>query len=160
MRGVPSAEPEAADREEKQQRQTDFLAGVAEYGVAGLLEGRLDWTDWLEQASRHGRYGFTNTLLIPAQRPAATDVCSYDDWLKRGRQVRRGETSIRILSRSGRPRPVFDIEQADGPVTEKAAVGSTSEGVARLARLTTDLGLYLDREQGWTHGCRPGPART
>ncbi|MER6808131.1 toprim domain-containing protein [Spirillospora sp. NPDC000708] len=151
MSGPVPAGDHDADPGEKRQRQLDFLQGVAEYGVAGLLDGRLEWTAWLEQASRHGRYGFTNTLLIPAQRPAATDVRSYDDWKKQGRQVLRGETGIRILSRSGKPRPVFDIEQTDGAALELPEPASTSEGLARLARLTGDLGLYLDRGQGWTY---------
>ncbi|GAA2127176.1 toprim domain-containing protein [Actinomadura napierensis] len=151
MSGTSSARHQEAGREEQRQRQLDFLDGVAEYGVSGLLEGRLGWVQWLEQASRHGRYGFTNTLLIPAQRPAATDVRSYDDWLERGRQVRRGEIGIRILSRSGKPRPVFDIGQTDGAALEKFTPVSTSEGLARLARLIADLGLYLDRGQGWTY---------
>ncbi|GAA0241346.1 hypothetical protein GCM10009527_042430 [Actinomadura nitritigenes] len=151
MSGPSSPEHHAADSEEKQQRQLDFLHGITDYGVAALLDGRLGWAAWLEQASRYGRYGFTNTLLIPAQRPTATDVRSYDDWLKRGRQVRRGESSIRILSRSGKPRPVFDVEQTDGAALEEAAPVPTATGLARLARLTGDLGVYLDRGQGWTY---------
>jgi DNA primase len=147
---VPAGDREAV-QEEKRQRQVDFLQGIAEYGVAGLLDGRLGWAVWLEQASRHGRYGFTNTLLIPAQKPAATDVRSYDDWKQQGRHVLRGETGIRILSRSGKPRPVFDIEQTDGAVLEASEAVSPSEGLARLARLTSDLGLYLDRGQGWIY---------
>jgi DNA primase len=151
MSGPVPARDQEAEPGEKQQRQLDFLQGIAEYGVAGLLDGRLEWAAWLEQASRHGRYGFTNTLLIPAQRPAATDVRSYDDWKKQGRHVLRGETGIRILSRSGKPRSVFDIEQTDGAAPEVSEPVSTSEALARLARLTGDLGLYLDRGQGWTY---------
>lgn len=150
MSGPPSSEKEVVGFE-KRQPELDFLDGLAEYGVAALLDGRLGWAAWLTQVSRHGRYGFTNTLLIPAQRPAATDVRSYDDWLRRGRQVRRGESSIRILSRSGRPRPVFDVEQTDGAAIEEAAPVSTTAGMARLARLTGGLGVYLDRGQGWTY---------
>ncbi|MVZ99038.1 toprim domain-containing protein [Actinomadura sp. LD22] len=146
-----SPEQEETGSEEKRQRQLDFLGGIAEYGVAALLDGRLGWAAWLEQASRHGRYGFTNTLLIPAQRPTATDVRSYDDWLKLGRQVRRGETSICILSRSGKPRPVFDVEQTDGAAIEDAVPVPTATGLTRLGRLTADLGVYLDRGQGWTY---------
>ncbi|QKG20121.1 toprim domain-containing protein [Actinomadura verrucosospora] len=146
-----SPEHEETGPEDKRQRQLDFLDGIAENSVAALLDGRLGWVAWLEQARRHGRYGFINTLLIPAQRPAATDVRSYDDWLKRGRQVLRGETGLRILSRSGKPRPVFDIAQTDGAAIEEAAPVSTAEGLARLARLTGDLGVYLDRGQGWTY---------
>ncbi|HEU5023593.1 MAG TPA: toprim domain-containing protein [Spirillospora sp.] len=142
---------ERPDPEDKRRLHRDFLQEVAEYGVSGLLEGRLAWTEWLRQAALHGRYGFVNTLLIPAQRPTATDVRSYDDWVKQGRQVRRGETGIRILSRSGKPRPVFDIAQTSGGPIEEPAPVTASDGLTRLIRLTADLGLYLDRGQGWTY---------
>ncbi|MGI5325045.1 toprim domain-containing protein [Actinomadura nitritigenes] len=151
MSGPSSAGQDWADPEEKRPLRSDFLQGVAEYGLSGLLEGRLGWTEWLRQAGLHGRFGFANTLLIPAQRPTATDVRHYDDWVKQGRQVRRGETGIRVLSRSGRPRPVFDIAQTSGGPIEAPAPVAASDGLARLVRLTADLGLYLDRGQGWAY---------
>ncbi|WP_067466063.1 toprim domain-containing protein [Actinomadura macra] len=136
--------------DEQQRHRLEALQGITDHMVARLASGRLTWDEWLEQASRHGRYGFPNTLLIPAQRPTATDVGSYNAWQKRGRQVRRGETGIRIISTRGRPRTVFDMEQTDGEVIEKAPI-SPAEGLRRLAGLAADLGLYLDRGQGWTY---------
>jgi hypothetical protein len=78
-------------------------------------------------------YSLSNTLLILAQRPGATTVASYRRWLDLGRQVRRGETALRIWAPSTRRErdaetgdegqtvrrwvlvPVFDIAQTEGP---------------------------------------------
>ncbi|MFA1544580.1 toprim domain-containing protein [Actinomadura monticuli] len=140
---------------EQQRHGIDVLHGITDHMVARLAGGHLPWDEWLEQASCHGRYGFTNTLLIPAQRPTATDVRSYDAWQKRGRQVRRGETGIRIISTRGRARTVFDIDQTDGEAIAREPT-SPSEGLHRLSRLASDLGLYVDRGQGWTYLGEPG----
>jgi antirestriction protein ArdC len=48
--------------------------------------------------SRFYRYSFGNTLLIGWQRPDASLVAGYRRWLELGRQVRKGETGIRILA--------------------------------------------------------------
>ncbi|MEU8803280.1 toprim domain-containing protein [Spirillospora sp. NPDC048819] len=140
---------------EEQARRLGILQGIADHAVTCLTDGRLEWETWLEHASRHGRYGFTNTLLIPAQRPSATDVRSYDAWQKEGRQVRRGETGIRIISTRGKPRTVFDVEQTDGEAIEKELF-SPAVGLRGLSKLAADLGLYVDRGQGWTYLGRPG----
>lgn len=57
-----------------------------------------DWTRWLQTASRFHNYSFGNVLLIGAQRPDATRVAGYRTWQALGRQVRKGETGIRILA--------------------------------------------------------------
>ncbi|MES9541853.1 toprim domain-containing protein [Actinomadura sp. NPDC000600] len=140
---------------EEQHRRLGVLQGIAEHSIARLVDGSLAWEVWLRDASRHGRYGFTNTLLIPAQRRSATDVRSYDTWQTDGRQVRRGETGIRIISKRGKPRTVFDVEQTDGePVTKEPL--SPPYGLQTLARLAADLGFYVDRGQDWTYLGHPG----
>ncbi|TDD71114.1 toprim domain-containing protein [Actinomadura rubrisoli] len=145
-----SSEGEQTAQADDQGRRLDILQGIANHTVTRLADGRLRWDAWLEQASRHVRYGFTNTLLIPAQRPSATDVRSYDAWQKQGHQVRRGETGIRIISTRGKPRPVFDVEQTDGEPIEERLL-TPAEGLGRLSQLAADLGLYIDRGQGWTY---------
>ncbi|MEU8305952.1 toprim domain-containing protein [Actinomadura sp. NPDC048955] len=151
---APSGDERLA-QEEEQHRQLGVLHGIAEHSVGRLVDGSLAWDDWLRDASRHGRYGFINTLLIPAQRRSATDVRSYDVWQERGRQVRRGETGVRIISMRGNPRAVFDIEQTDGePITKESF--SPAEALQKLSRLAADLGFYVDRGQDWTYLGRPG----
>ncbi|MEV5830484.1 toprim domain-containing protein [Spirillospora sp. NPDC052242] len=140
---------------EEQQRRLDVLEGIAAHAAVRLVSGKLPWNVWLENASQHGRYGFTNTLLIPAQRRTATDVRSYEGWRKVGRQVRRGETGIRILSTRAKVRSVFDIEQTDGNPLDLPAE-RLPEGLERLLQIAADLDLYVDRGRGWTYLGRPG----
>lgn len=71
-------------------------------------------------------YSDRNAYRIGMQRPGATDVRGYREWLAHGRQVRKGETGIAILAPitrvgdgddpelvSVRVVYVFDVEQTD-----------------------------------------------
>ena len=80
------------------------LHGMLAERVSELGSGR-EWQAWLRFASSFTTYAFSNTILIWAQRPDATMVAGYRAWQDKGRQVRRGETAIRIL----------------GPVTRRVA---------------------------------------
>ncbi|NKZ03276.1 toprim domain-containing protein [Actinomadura latina] len=151
---TPSFKDEQLAQAEGQRRRLGILLGIADHAVTRLADGRTRWDTWLEHAGHHGRYGFTNTLLIPAQRPSATDVRSYDAWQKKGRQVRRGVIGVRIISTRGKPRTVFDIDQTDGQAIKKNAC-TPAEGLQRLSRLAADLDFYVDRGHGWTYLGRP-----
>ncbi|MFC5744044.1 toprim domain-containing protein [Actinomadura rugatobispora] len=133
------------------------LRGVAAREAARLRDGTLPWTWWLELAARFGlRYGFTDTLLIAAQWRAATDVRSYGAWRSAGRQVRRGETGIRILAdvldastaNGTGPRAVFDISQTDGLPPETPAFPGPREARRRLAALGARYGIPPAAERG------------
>ncbi len=73
------------------------------------------WQAFLRVCVGMNRYSLRNQLLIMGQRPDAIHVAAYREWQRRGRQVRRGEHGIRILS----PRPYqpkdTDTEDASGP---------------------------------------------
>lgn len=45
-----------------------------------------------------GRYSFGNVMLILSQCPDATRVAGFGQWREQGRQVRKGERSIKILA--------------------------------------------------------------
>ncbi|MEV4251689.1 toprim domain-containing protein [Spirillospora sp. NPDC049652] len=151
----PGADIRQADTERRQ--QLAVLRGISDHQTRELLDGRLAWTAWLDLADRHGRFGFTNTLLIGAQRATATEVRTYNDWQARGRQVRKGEHGIRLISRQNVPYSVFDIAQTDGPAlvsTPPAQLVQPSEALERLLRLAADLGVYVDRGS-WSYLGRP-----
>jgi hypothetical protein len=44
-----------------------------------------------------GRFSFRNVCLILAQRADATECAGFNDWLKVGRQVKKGSKGIAIL---------------------------------------------------------------
>ncbi|MFP3463878.1 ArdC-like ssDNA-binding domain-containing protein [Leifsonia sp. SIMBA_070] len=58
------------------------------------------WRAFLEFAAAFHAYSLNNLLLILAQRPDATQVAGFRKWQKLGRQVRKGETGIRIFGYS------------------------------------------------------------
>lgn len=132
-----------------------------------------DWRRMLEIASTFHRYSLNNVMLILVQRPDATQVAGYKAWQALGRQVRKGETSIRIfapilrrvaddegedVASSGDRRvvgfkavPVFDVGQTEGdplPEIERPALlsGEAPEGLwEALAAQVAGRGFTLVR---------------
>ena len=67
--------------------------GVQEVFTSGKYE------EYLQVMGKFHRYSFNNSLLICMQCPTATLVAGYKDWQKKfKRQVRKGETAIKILA--------------------------------------------------------------
>lgn len=111
--------------------ETEELLAQLQAGVEKLTTGE-EWQRMLDMSNRLHAYSFGNVLLINCQRPGATMVAGYKRWQELGRQVRRGEKSIRILApvvvkkedEDGnekralvgfRGTGVFDVSQTDGP---------------------------------------------
>lgn len=111
--------------------ETEELLARLQAGVETLTTGE-EWQRMLDMSNRLHAYSFGNVLLINIQRPGATMVAGYRRWQELGRQVRRGEKSIRILApvvvkkeeKDGdekrvlvgfRGTGVFDVSQTDGP---------------------------------------------
>jgi cystathionine beta-lyase family protein involved in aluminum resistance len=93
--------PSARKTSKQRKCAADYIAERA------LLTQRLDeFADQLgdeERAAliaRFDGYSERNALLIAMQRPGATDVRGYRAWQEVGRQVRKGETGIRIVARA------------------------------------------------------------
>lgn len=123
-------------------------------------------------------YSLSNTLLILAQRPGATTVASYRRWLELGRQVRRGETALRIWAPSTRRErdaesgeegatvrrwvlvPVFDIAQTEGPPLPEPSpvVPLSGDSHAHLLGLlehrAAEAGYRVERRRGLPGGAQ------
>jgi hypothetical protein len=56
------------------------------------------WQQWVRARSIFHSYSLRNQLLISLQAPEATRVAGFHAWRRLGRQVRKGEKSIRILA--------------------------------------------------------------
>lgn len=120
-------------------RDERLLRAVADRETARLRDGTLPWSWWLDQAALHGRrHDYTAILLISAQWRGAADVRSYAEWRSAGRQVRKGETGIRVLGRTGAPRAVFDVTQTEG-LPLPAPSGPPPDAARHLAALTADV---------------------
>jgi antirestriction protein ArdC len=129
------------------------------------------WTHFLAFAAAFHRYSLNNVLLILSQSPDAERVAGFRKWQALGRQVRKGEKSLRIFGYSTKKvteqdengedvekrysrfpiLPVFDIAQtdpidpdADDPSTLTAPLtGTDDHGV--IVALTAHLVA-----EGWT----------
>jgi hypothetical protein len=55
------------------------------------------WRAFLELARSFHNYSLNNLLLILAQKPDATMVAGFRQWQTKGRQVHKGEKSIKFF---------------------------------------------------------------
>ena len=166
----PVSDADRAAAAEARQATLDKLHAQLSHGVLALNNPQA-WQAWLTFASRFHKYSFGNSLLIMAQDPQATHVAGYQAFKAMGRQVRRGETGIKVLAPITRREPrlddagqpvrdehgrvlhrthvvatkpvtVFDIRQTDGPPLPDPKIGE-----ATLLTGHAPSGLW-DRLQG------------
>jgi antirestriction protein ArdC len=165
-----SPDESAAYRREKRSEQREQV----ERAVRELLTSE-GWRRWAETRATFHDYSMGNCMLIAMQRPDATQVAGFKTWQQLGRQVRKGERSIRIMApmvvkdRQSddddatrvlfRAVPVFDIAQTDGePLPEPPREPITGDShfpyVGKLTALAQRMGLDveyrpLDRDGGY-----------
>ena len=152
QRPVNDSDPAAAA--EARQATLDKLHAQLSDGILALNDPQA-WQAWLKFSSQFHRYSFGNSLLIMLQDPQATNVAGYQAFKAMGRQVRRGETGIKVLAPITRREPrlddtgkpvhddqgrlmhrtqvvatkpvtVFDIRQTDGPPLPDPKIGETA----------------------------------
>lgn len=145
----------------------DNMIKELENGVRQVL-GSEDWKHFLDVMSRFHDYSANNCLLIMLQKPEATAVAGYKTWQKLGRQVRKGETSIKILAptkhkkkveKDGEekevvwttfhPVGVFDISQTDGedlPTICEELTDMVADAGVILAKLGDVAGIPVEYE--------------
>lgn len=157
------------DREAKTQDALDAAHAQLVQAVSSLVTSD-DWQAMLNVAQRFHRYSPSNCLLIMLQCPDATQVAGYRKWQELGRQVRKGERSIRILAPvvikkpdpekpNEEPKPrvvgfrgtsVFDVSQTDGDdlpdVSPELLTGEEPGDVwDKLAKQVAAQGFMLER---------------
>lgn len=77
------------------------------------------WRAFLEFARSFHNYSLNNLLLILAQNPDATMVAGFRQWQAKGRQVRKGERSIKIFGYREKKRGRIDDSQEVTEADEK-----------------------------------------
>ncbi len=77
------------------------------------LVGSGEWLRFLTFVGSFHTYSLTNVLLILAQRPDASLVAGFRQWQAKGRQVRKGERSIKIRGFSTKKVTETDTETGD-----------------------------------------------
>jgi hypothetical protein len=76
-------------------RQPDIFARLEQ--AVGAIQDAESFRAYLEVQARFHHYSPNNIALILAQRPDATRVAGYQDWLRMQHYVRRGEKAIKII---------------------------------------------------------------
>jgi len=111
-------------------------------------------------------YSPRNVALVLLQNPDATHVAGYRTWESLGRQVRKGEVSLRILAplrytladpetgqkesaiKGFKLAPVFDVSQTDGEplvdVTQRLTGGDPDGLYGELLRVAQGLGYTVE----------------
>lgn len=153
------------ERAEARARQREQV----EQSVRELLTSD-GWRRWAETRSTFHNYSMGNCMLIAMQAPEATQVAGFRKWQELGRQVCKGEKSIRILAPMSvkerdeqgeetgervtffRAVPVFDIAQTYGePLPEAPREPITGDSHAHLleplGEHARSLGFTVEREQ-------------
>jgi hypothetical protein len=108
--------PRRRSTQERHDEYVHLTALVEQFDLAGDTDGAL--------AARFAHfctiYSERNAILILAQKPDAIEVHGYVDWQKLGRQVRHGQTGIRIIAYTGsRPnKGKGDLSETDPAVID------------------------------------------
>jgi len=126
------------------------------------------WARFLAFAAGFHSFSLSNVLLILSQRPDASRVAGFRQWQARGRQVRKGERSIKIFGyatkrtedESGEEErrayfpilSVFDVSQTDSidgeeiPELAPRLIGGDDAGIYdAAAEWLTGQGWSIDR---------------
>ena len=90
--------PTADDERTPSQRRADQARATLEAGLSGIREDPAALAGYLAFSARFRDYSARNRLLVYLQRPRAQFCKGYRDWLKNGRQVRKGEKALSILA--------------------------------------------------------------
>jgi antirestriction protein ArdC len=126
------------------------------------------WARFLAFATGFHSYSLSNVLLILSQRPDASRVAGFRQWQERGRQVRKGERSIKIFGYATKRTEdengeeerrayfpilsVFDVSQTDSidgeeiPELAPRLIGGDDAGIYdAAAEWLTGQGWSIDR---------------
>ncbi|ERK72733.1 hypothetical protein N136_00887, partial [Leifsonia aquatica ATCC 14665] len=103
------------------------------------------WRAFLEFARSFHNYSLNNLLLILAQNPDATMVAGFRQWQAKGRQVRKGEKSIKIFGYRERK-------------TETAADDETPADDERVVRYFPTLSVFDIAQTDPIEGADPVPS--
>lgn len=158
---------------EQRRAEADELHATIAAEVEALRDSDA-WQRFLAFAQAFHAYSLNNVLLILSQRPTATRVAGFRKWQELGRQVRKGERSIKIFGyaerratddemtehtkRNAKGEPVipyfpmlsvFDIAQTD------ATEDWIEPDIARRLNGADEVGIYAAAAdyltaEGWT----------
>jgi hypothetical protein len=92
---MPNRERPDPSSEDASRRHADVLARLEQ--AVGQIQDSETFRRYLDVQARFHHYSPNNAALILMQRPDATRVAGYNDWLRMHRYVRKGERAIKII---------------------------------------------------------------
>lgn len=95
---------------EKKQVERDEVYALADETTKEVSTDGDRYKAFLDVKARLIHYTATNTLLVLAQKPMATQLREFDAWKEMGASIRKEETHIKILE------PGSSYERADGSI--------------------------------------------
>lgn len=95
---------------EKKQAERQAVYDLADATAAEVCADGEKFRAYLDTQTRFDRYSATNTLLILAQMPTATQVKDFDGWKDAGASIKRQQKGISILE------PGSEYEREDGTI--------------------------------------------
>ena len=98
-------------------KKTKKMYETLESAVELIRSSPEGWKNYLSFAAGIYKYGFSDSLLIYAQRPDATACASLELWNKLGRRIRAGAKGIPIIDDSSeniRIKYLYDIKDTQG----------------------------------------------
>lgn len=111
--GRPEMEEKNFDKDawaEKKQAERDEVYALADETTREVSTDGDRYKAFLDVKARLIHYTATNTLLVLAQKPMATQLKEFDAWKDMGASIRKEETHIKILEPGG------SYERADGSI--------------------------------------------
>ena len=120
------------------QEKVQALAKDLEKSIHEFMNGEK-YMAFLSSMSKFHTYSLNNQLLIARQRPGATCCASYTTWNRLNRQVRKGESGIKIFCPA--PYKSTVLRDAKDPVTGKPCLlpdgSQKKEAVERVIPIFT-----------------------
>lgn len=135
----------------RKKAEKDAAYETIDHSITEIMQDSDQFKDYLRFQSHMERYTVSNTLLIMAQRPDATQLKSADAWNEIGASIRKGEKGIQILEphdyldHNGEPRTtynvkyVFDISQTNAQPQPTRSFDQSPQALVRAMLNATAL---------------------
>lgn len=117
MRAAMDAEMKSAPADEKSRRMTQFIDSMIEK-ISGSVDeaAKQDFVrSFLAFASKFHEYSFGNQMFIWIQRPDASYVSGFKQWMEKGRQVVKWDRPIHIIRPQMNKKTLSEGERAALP---------------------------------------------
>lgn len=104
--------------EQRREKAAALQASITEQ--VETLRGTQEWVAFLDYVASFHSYSLNNVLLMLAQRPDATSVAGFRQWQAKGRQVRKGESGMKIFGYGTKKITEEEAAQRGGRVERNA----------------------------------------